>query len=109
MKILVQKFGGTSVKDDESRAAAEKHIVQAVKDGYKVIVVVSAIGRLGDPYATDSLLSLIDGDESQLDLREKDLLLSVGETISATVFTNQLKKWFACRGFNWARCWDYYK
>ena len=34
MKILVQKFGGTSVKDDESRAAAEKHIVQAVKDGY---------------------------------------------------------------------------
>lgn len=92
MKILVQKFGGTSVKDDESRAAAEKHIVQAVKDGYKVIVVVSAIGRLGDPYATDSLLSLIDGDETQLDLREKDLLLSVGETISATVFTNQLKK-----------------
>lgn len=92
MKILVQKFGGTSVKDEESRLAAKKHIVQAVEDGYKVIVVVSAIGRLGDPYATDSLLSLVDADESFLDLREKDTLLSVGETISMAVFTNLLKK-----------------
>ncbi|MGX7419505.1 aspartate kinase [Carnobacterium gallinarum] len=92
MKILVQKFGGTSVKDDESRNAAKKHIIQAVEDDYKVIVVVSAIGRLGDPYATDSLLSLVDGDQSLLDLRERDLLLSVGETISTTVFTNLLKR-----------------
>lgn len=55
-------------------------------------MVVSAIGRLGDPYATDSLLSLVDADESFLDLREKDTLLSVGETISMAVFTNLLKK-----------------
>lgn len=92
MKILVQKFGGTSVKDDTSRAAAEKHISHAISLGYKVIVVVSAIGRLGDPYATDSLLSLIGGTRSYLDLREKDMLLSVGETISTAVFTNGLKK-----------------
>lgn len=92
MKILVQKFGGTSVKDEKSREAAEKHIVHAISLGYKVIVVVSAIGRLGDPYATDSLLSLIGGNRSYLDLREKDMLLSVGETISTAVFTNGLKK-----------------
>ena len=92
MKILIQKFGGTSVKDEESRLAAEKHIVHAVSSGYKVIVVVSAIGRMGDPYATDSLLSLIDGEKSYLNLRERDMLLSVGETISTAVFTNQLKK-----------------
>ncbi|MFC5976302.1 aspartate kinase [Carnobacterium antarcticum] len=92
MKILVQKFGGTSVKDEESRRAAEKHIVHAVSLGYKVIVVVSAIGRMGDPYATDSLLSLIGGNRSFLDLRERDMLLSVGETISTAVFTNELKK-----------------
>ena len=92
MKILVQKFGGTSVKDEESREAAEKHIAHAISLGYKVIVVVSAIGRLGDPYATDSLLSLIGGNRSYLDLREKDMLLSVGETISTAVFTNGLKK-----------------
>lgn len=92
MKILVQKFGGTSVKDEDSRAAAEKHIAYAISLGYKVIVVVSAIGRLGDPYATDSLLSLIGGNRSYLDLREKDMLLSVGETISTAIFTNGLKK-----------------
>lgn len=92
MTILVQKFGGTSVKDEESRLAAKKHIVHAVNSGYKVIVVVSAIGRLGDPYATDSLLEIIDGDQSHLDLRERDMLLSVGETISTAVFTNLLKK-----------------
>ncbi len=92
MRILIQKFGGTSVKDEESRLAAEKHIVHAVASGYKVIVVVSAIGRIGDPYATDSLLALIDGEKSYLDLRERDMLLSVGETISTAVFTNQLKK-----------------
>lgn len=92
MKIIIQKFGGTSVKDEESRLAAEKHIIHAVSSGYKVIVVVSAIGRMGDPYATDSLLALIDGEKSYLDLRERDMLLSVGETISTAVFTNQLKK-----------------
>lgn len=92
MKILIQKFGGTSVKDEESRLAAEKHILHAIASGYKVIVVVSAIGRMGDPYATDSLLTLIDGEKSYLDLRERDMLLSVGETISTAVFTNQLKK-----------------
>lgn len=92
MKILIQKFGGTSVKNEESRLAAKTHIEHAVSLGYKVIVVVSAIGRMGDPYATDSLLNLIDGERSYLDLRERDMLLSVGETISTAVFTNQLKK-----------------
>lgn len=92
MKILVQKFGGTSVKDEESRTAAKKHVEHAVSEGYKVIVVVSAIGRKGDPYATDSLLDMVEGYHSFLDPREKDMLLSVGETISTAVFTHLLKK-----------------
>lgn len=45
MKIVVQKFGGTSVKDDEARHAAMKHVACAVKKGFKAAVVVSAIGR----------------------------------------------------------------
>ena len=72
MKILIQKFGGTSVKDDESRKAAKKHVKHAVLKGYKVVVVVSAIGRKGDPYATDSLLDLVEGFQSSLDLRERE-------------------------------------
>ncbi|WP_019242250.1 MULTISPECIES: aspartate kinase [Bacillus] len=90
MDIIVQKFGGTSVKDEESRAHARKHIEKAVKDGYKVVVVVSAMGRKGDPYATDTLLSLVDGSKSKISKREQDLLLSVGETISSVVFANML-------------------
>ncbi|RFU61581.1 aspartate kinase [Peribacillus glennii] len=90
MKIIVQKFGGTSVRDKESRSHALRHIRKAIGDGYKVVVVVSAMGRKGEPYATDTLLSLVNGSESKISKREQDLLLSVGETISAVVFTNML-------------------
>ncbi|PLT34159.1 aspartate kinase [Bacillus sp. V5-8f] len=90
MKIIVQKFGGTSVRDEESRSHAFRHIQKAIGDGYKVIVVVSAMGRKGEPYSTDTLLSLVNGSESKISKREQDLLLSVGETISAVVFSNML-------------------
>jgi len=90
MKIIVQKFGGTSVRDEESRQHAKKHIGKALADGYKVVVVVSAMGRKGDPYATDTLLSLIGGNHSNVSKREHDLLLSCGEIISSIVFSNML-------------------
>lgn len=90
MKIIVQKFGGTSVKDDKGRKLALGHIKEAISEGYKVVVVVSAMGRKGDPYATDSLLGLLYGDQSAISPREQDLLLSCGETISSVVFTSML-------------------
>jgi aspartate kinase len=92
MKIIVQKFGGTSVRDDSSRAHAKRHIKKALSEGYKVVAVVSAMGRQGDPYATDTLLSLIGGSSSKISKRENDLLLSCGETISSIVFTNMLRE-----------------
>ncbi|MBC1831811.1 aspartate kinase [Listeria seeligeri] len=92
MKIIVQKFGGTSVQNEKIRLMAFNHIKRALNDGYKVVVVVSAIGRYGDPYATDTLLELIGAKETKLTAREQDTLLSVGETISASVFTNMLKE-----------------
>ncbi|WP_050614830.1 aspartate kinase [Bacillus testis] len=92
MKIIVQKFGGTSVKDEESRTHARKHIEKAINEGYKVVVVVSAMGRKGDPYATDTLLSLVGGQHTHINRREQDLLLSVGETISSVVFANMLNE-----------------
>lgn len=92
MKLIVQKFGGTSVKTAESRQLAIGHIQSALKKGYQSVVVVSAIGRTGDPYATDTLLSLIDSPNTALSLREQDMLLSVGELISANVFADMLLK-----------------
>ncbi|MEK4030142.1 MULTISPECIES: aspartate kinase [Bacillaceae] len=90
MKVIVQKFGGTSVRSEESRRHAKRHIESAIKEGYKVVVVVSAMGRQGDPYATDTLLSLVNGTEMKLTAREQDMLLSCGEVISSLVFTNML-------------------
>ncbi|WP_313798628.1 aspartate kinase [Cytobacillus sp.] len=90
MKIIVQKYGGTSVRDKNSREHALKHIKKAISDGYKLVVVVSAMGRKGDPYATDTLLSLVETKKMLINKRENDLLLSCGEIISSVVFTNML-------------------
>lgn len=90
MKIIVQKYGGTSVRDVNSRKHALKHIKKAISDGYKLVVVVSAMGRKGDPYATDTLLSLVETKKVLINKRENDLLLSCGEIISSVVFTNML-------------------
>jgi aspartate kinase len=89
MKIIVQKFGGTSLKEDSGRLEAVRHIQKAVDEGYKVVCVVSAMGRLGDPYATDTLLSLL-GENNKISNREQDLLLSCGEIISSVVFSGLL-------------------
>lgn len=90
MKILVQKFGGTSVATDETRDSVIKKIINGKKKCENVVVVVSAMGRLGLPYATDSLLHLVNHKNTKLSPREIDLLMSVGEIISATVTANLL-------------------
>lgn len=92
MDILVQKFGGTSVQTAESRTHVTNHIKDAAGSGYKVVVVVSAMGRKPDPYATDTLLDLIGYPAHHNSDRELDLLMSCGETISAVLLTNELKK-----------------
>ncbi|ADH08276.1 MULTISPECIES: aspartate kinase [Bacillus cereus group] len=92
MKIIVQKFGGTSVRDDNGRKHALHHIKKSLAAGYKVVTVVSAMGRKGEPYATDTLLSLVNQEESTISKREQDLLLSCGELISAIVFSNMLNE-----------------
>ncbi|KAB8138790.1 aspartate kinase [Gracilibacillus oryzae] len=90
MKVLVQKFGGTSVRDEKIRQKAIEHVKNALNEGFKVIVVVSAMGRYPEPYATDSLLQLVGENTTMLSAKEKDLLISCGETISAVVFSNEL-------------------
>ncbi|MBO8155181.1 MAG: aspartate kinase [Bacillaceae bacterium] len=90
MKILVQKYGGTSVRYKETREKAINHVQRAIAQGYKVVVVVSAMGRKGDPYATDTLLQLIDYPETHVSNKEVDMLLACGETISSVVFSNEL-------------------
>jgi len=92
MRILVQKFGGTSVKDDNGRKLALNHVKDAIDQGYKVVVVVSAMGRKGAPYATDTLLDLVYGGTEMISNREQDMLLSCGEVISSIVFSSMLNE-----------------
>ncbi|WP_309122973.1 aspartate kinase [Paenibacillus sp.] len=91
MRILVQKFGGTSLSTTEAREHAIKHIRRALEEQYALVVVVSAMGRRGDPYATDSLLGLIDANGGSLASRERDLLMACGETISAATLCAMLQ------------------
>jgi aspartate kinase len=92
MRILVQKFGGTSVKTKEIRAAAIDKILAARESGYSPVVVVSAIGTKGDPYATDTLLSYARSEAGgEVSPRENDLLMSCGEILSAVIMAASLK------------------
>lgn len=92
MKIIVQKFGGTSVSTHQRREMVADKVLDAIKRGYKPVVVVSAIGRKGDPYATDTLLSLLDNEKTYLEKREYDILMSCGEIISCVVLSEVLSK-----------------
>ncbi len=81
MDIIVQKFGGTSVSTEERR-----------KQVIKPVVVVSAMGRKGEAYATDTLLSLVDDNFKNNNKSAQDLLMCCGEIISSVVLCNDLYK-----------------
>lgn len=87
----MQKFGGTSVATPAQRAKAVGKVLEAKSHGYSPVVVVSAMGRMGEPYATDTLIELIRNIHREVDWREQDLLLSCGEIISATVMAQTLR------------------
>jgi len=92
MRVLVQKFGGTALGDSDKRETAAGKVKEAVDSGYSPVVVVSAMGRKGQAYATDTLLDLIGDEGCPVSPREQDLLLSCGEVISAVVMALELKK-----------------
>lgn len=89
MDIIVMKFGGTSVHNQDIRYHAYKHIRREIEAEYKVLVIVSAMGRLGEPYSTDSLKELV---SNQISKQESDRLLSCGEIISSIVLSNLLQE-----------------
>ena len=85
--IVVQKFGGSSLATPELRAIAAQRVRDALAAGQTPVIVASALGRLPEPYATDSLLALVPGAE---DGPNRDMLLACGELIGASVFAELL-------------------
>ncbi len=90
--IIVQKFGGTSLINIEYRKKVIEHIKFQISNNKKLVIVVSAMGRKGDPYATDTLIDNIERNGNFLEAREMDLLLSCGEIISATTLSSMLNE-----------------
>ena len=90
MNVIVQKFGGTSTRSAQTREHMYKNIIRELEAGHKVVAVVSAMGRYDDPYATDTLLSIVNTD--MLTDEEIDRLTSIGETISTLVCKSELSQ-----------------
>ncbi len=90
MNTVVLKFGGTSLSSYERRLLAFKKVENVIDKGSFPVVVVSAIGRKGDPYATDTLIDFIKAQYNSPKPRDMDLLLSCGEIISSVLFSTLL-------------------
>ena len=85
MKIIVQKFGGTSVADAEKIRRAAQRVIKTVNDGYMVVVVASARGKQTDQLVADAYE--INPNPPK---REMDQLLSTGEIQSVSLFAMAL-------------------
>ncbi len=90
--VLVQKFGGTSVSTPERRALVVEHVRRARAEGFAVAIVVSAMGRRGDPYATDTLLDLLRADGGPVAPADYDLMFTCGEAVAVAVVSQALKR-----------------
>ena len=90
MRILIQKYGGTSIRDLPSINNLISHVKKCIAEGNKLVIVVSAMGRMGDPYATDTLIQKLEKVNKEIDPKKKDLIMSCGETISASIISHLL-------------------
>ena len=86
-KLIVKKFGGTSVADAERIEAVADNIESEIHAGNKVTVVLSAMGD-----STDDLIKLAKQINPDPDLREYDALVSTGEQISVALLAMALLK-----------------
>lgn len=87
MKILVVKFGGTSVGSLERIENAAKRVLQKLKEGYRVVVVSSAMAG-----ETDRLINLVKQIDPLPPERELDMLISTGEQQAIALFAMTLQK-----------------
>ena len=92
MRFIVQKFGGTSLVTGELREQVANKVIAVKEEGYTPVVVVSAMGRSGDPFATDTLIKSVRDEFKDTEIREMDLLMSCGEIIAGVMMAATLQK-----------------
>lgn len=87
MALIVQKYGGTSVKDAERVMNVARRITNTYKEGNNVVVAVSAQGD-----TTDDLIAKAKEINPDASKREMDQLLSSGEQISIALLAMAVEK-----------------
>ncbi len=87
MALIVQKYGGSSVKDAERVMNVARRITDTYKEGNNVVVVVSAQGD-----TTDDLIEKAKEINPKASKREMDMLLSTGEQISISLLAMAIEK-----------------
>lgn len=83
--MIVQKYGGATLATPEKIKQAALRISQLHKAGTQVVVVVSAMGQ-----TTNELIALAHEVSPRPQLRELDMLLTVGERISMSLMSMAL-------------------
>ena len=87
MALIVQKFGGSSVRDAERVMNVARRITDTYKAGNNVVVVVSAQGD-----TTDDLIEKAKEINPKASKREMDMLLATGEQISISLLAMAIEK-----------------
>jgi aspartate kinase len=80
MALIVQKYGGSSVANAERIKRVAQRVVETKRKGYRLVVVVSALGD-----TTDELLDLAAQITEKPIEREMDMLLATGEQVSVAL------------------------
>ena len=86
-KLIVQKYGGSSVADVAKIEKVAQRIISYAKRGNRIVVVISAMGD-----TTDELVSLAKEINSDPSEREMDMLMSTGEQISCSLLAMAIHK-----------------
>jgi aspartate kinase len=78
--VVVQKYGGSSVADISRIRGVAERVIRAKREGFEVVVVVSAMGE-----TTDELMAQAHELTPVPSPRELDLLLTAGERIAMSL------------------------
>src|SRR2546430_15775587 len=80
MRLIVQKYGGTSVANPERIRNVAKRIVETQGEDCRVVAIISAMAGV-----TDELIKLAHETSPEPDKRELDVLLATGERAACEI------------------------
>ena len=83
--LIVKKFGGSSVADKDKIYNVARRVVEDYKQGNKIVVVLSAMGK-----QTDILIKLAKDINPNASKREMDMLMTTGEQTSVALMAMAL-------------------